>query len=373
MLSQAVADSQKRDYGVNDGLEDCDLVGGAMNENLDGSWSLEEALAKTSEPRLWDRYRAEKREPTPAMPDLRRSLVAGLLAKIGTELFAAVPKTMKNPDGWAMLSRAALEERIADETTGEIRLFVPLNAPIAAERLNGQGLAEAFQQCVLDDPEITILLERTGMGYQFEGGRCPLGPYVDYHWPLDVTASNFEYRLLRDGLLSFGDEPRASPEVVALAEALADRIGALRALLVSGKIQGYGLSASFIESLVPARLWAHKGLSIDVSSGDLSQRDSKGNFLPLWTGIELRSAIAEVIPRGEPVQEAAAFARRRSSKREDAERIIKENQIDVGLSGRKAAAAEVMKYMKTPPQSADGVKALEAMVGRIWKELNRTS
>jgi len=32
-----------------------------------------------------------------------------------------------------------------------------------------------------------------------------------------------------------------------------------------------------------------------------------------------------------------------------------------------------MKYMKTPPQSADGVKALEAMVGRIWKELNRTS
>jgi hypothetical protein len=345
-----------------------------MNENLAGSWSLEEALAKTSEPRLWDKYRAEKRQPTPAMPDLRRSLVAGLLAKIGTELFAAVPKTMKDPDGWAMLSRAALEERIANETTGEIRLFVPLNAPNAAERLNGQGLAEAFQQCVLDDPEIAILLKRTGMGYQFEGGRCPLGPHIDYHWPLDAPARDFEFRLLRDGLLIFGDpEPRATPEVVALSEALADRVSAIRGLLVSGKVQGYSLSRSFTESPVPARLWAHRGLSIDVSSGDLSQRDGKGYFQPLWTGIELRSAVAQAIQHGEPVQKAAAPTGKRRPKGREVELILGGKNIDVDVLGRKAAAAEVARHMKSPPSSIEDTKALEKMVGRIWETIRKTS
>jgi len=272
-----------------------------------------------------------------------------------------------------MLDRAALEERIANEKTEEIRLFVPLNAPNAAECLNGQGLAEAFQQCVLDDPEVTVLLDRTGKRPLIEGGRCPLGPCIDYHWPLDTTASNFEYRLLRDGLVSFGDEPRASRELVALSEALADRVRAIRSLLVSGKIQGYGLSTSLTESFVPARLWARKGLSIDVSSGDLCQGDDKGNFQPLWTGIELRSAVAQAIPHGEPIQKAAAPMGRRRPKGREVELILGGKNIDVDVSGCKAAAAEVARHMKCPPSSIEDTKALEKMVGRIWETIRKTS
>jgi hypothetical protein len=345
-----------------------------MTEETDGSWSFEEALARTSEPRLWDKYQAEKRQQTPTLADLRRSLIAGLLAKIGTKLFAAAPKTMKNGDGWAMLDQAALEERIANERTDEIRLFAPLKAPNAAEHLKGRGLAETFQQCVLDDPEVTVLLDRTGKRPQLEGGRCPLGPYIDYHWPLDATASNFEYRLLRDGLLSFGGpEPRPTREVVALSEALADRIGALRALLVSGKIQALGLTADFVESLVPARLWNRKNLSIDVANGDLCEQDDRRNFSPLWTSVELRPAARETVPREEPVLKAAAPAGKRSPRGREVERIIEENEIDVGRLGRKAAASEVMRHMESPPQSANQVKALEVQVLRIWKVLTETS
>jgi hypothetical protein len=122
-----------------------------MTKETDGGWSFEETLARTSEPRLWDRYQVEKKQPSPVLADLRRSLIASLLSKIGTKLFAAVPKTMKDGDGWAMLDRGTLEERIADERTDEIRLFAPLKAPNVAEHLMGQGLAETFQHCVLDD------------------------------------------------------------------------------------------------------------------------------------------------------------------------------------------------------------------------------
>jgi hypothetical protein len=94
-----------------------------MTKETDGGWSFEEALARTSEPRLWDRYQAEKRQQAPVLADLRRSLIASLLSKIGTKLFAAVPKATKDGDGWAMLNQKALEERVADERTDEIRLF----------------------------------------------------------------------------------------------------------------------------------------------------------------------------------------------------------------------------------------------------------
>jgi len=343
-----------------------------MTEETDAYWSVEEALARTSEPRLWDRYQAEKRQQTPTLADLRRSLIAGLLSKISTKLFAAVPQTMKNGAGWAMLDQAALEERIFNERTDEIRIFTPLKAPNAAEHLKGQGLAETFQQCVIDDPEVTVLLGRTGKRSQLEGGRCPLGPSIDYHWPLDVTASNFEYRLLRDGLLSFGGpEPRSSGEVVALSEALADRIGALRALLVSGKIQACGMTAAFTESLIPARQWTRKNLSIDVANGDLCEKDDKGEYVPLWTGIELQSLVTEP---AHPAQAAAQVAttRKRSPNGQEVERIIRQYRINVEALGRKAAAVEVALHMRSPPRSDNATKALEAQVARIWRVIRET-
>jgi hypothetical protein len=339
-----------------------------MAESVDGGWSFEEALARTSDPGLWDGYQAENRQQAPTSTSLRSLLVADLLAKIGTKLIAAVPKPSAGE--WIIVDRDSFENRIADERIDEvIKFFAPLTAPNAVEHLRDRGLAEAFQQCVLDDPEVSVLMERSCTQDRFNKGLCPLG-LSDYHWPLDVKASNFEYRLTNGvGLLFFGGpELRVTPRISALSAALVDRIGALRGLLLSGTIQAFGLSTRFGESYVPTRQWARKNLSIDVANGDLCEKDDRGNFLPMWTGVELRTAMNEAIRREEPVQEAIAPTRKRSARGQEVERIIKEKHIDVGQSGRKAAASEVMKYMKKPPESADEKKALETMVGRVWKD-----
>ena len=244
---------------------------------------------------------------------------------------------------------------------------MPLKAPNAVEHLKDQGLAETFQQCVLNDPEITVLLDRTGKRNQLEGGRCPLGPYIDYHWPLDATASDFEYRLPRDGLLSFGGpEPRASREVVALSEAFADRIRAFRALLISGEIHALWPVKGFRREFVPARQWARKNLSIDVANGDLCEEDDNGKFVPLWTGIELQPPTTEPARPSQAVEQATK-TRKRSPNGQEVERIIRQYRINVEVLGRKAAAAEVALHMSSPPRSAKASKTLETQVGRIWK------
>jgi hypothetical protein len=339
-----------------------------MTESVDGVWSVEEALARTSDPRIWDGYQAEKRQQAPRSADLRRSLISELLAKIGTKLLAFAPKRASSEGGWTTLDRAALAEKIVSEAIDEVRLFVPLKAPNAVEHLTNKGLAEAFQQYVLDDAEVAVLQERTGLCHRFEGGRCPLGPSIDYHWPLEAKANDFEFRLtLQDGIFSFGGpDRRPTPQVSVLSRALADRICALRDLLTSGKIQAFGLSVHFVESLVPARLWARKNISIDLANGDLCQEDDRGSFLPLWTGVELRSPTADVGLSSEPAEQAGS-TRKRSPKGQEVERIMRDRKIDVEKSGRKAAAAEVMRYMSNPPKSEEAKKALETQVGRISK------
>jgi hypothetical protein len=264
----------------------------------------------------------------------------------------------------------ALEEKIGRERIEETRVFAPLKAPNAIEQLKDRGLAEAFQQYVLNDPEVLVLLKRNGTPDLFEGGRAP-GWCVRYHWSMEATAADLAW-LIEGGILILGGPERTpTREVSVLCEAVADRIGVLRGLLVSGKIRAFGLSNHLGESFVPVRQWARKGLSIDVANGDLGQEDSKGDFLPLWTGIEFRSAITEVIAREESVQRVSASARKRSAKGQEVRGIIKEHGIDVDALGQKAAASEVMKYMKKPPESASEKKALETMVGRIWKTVNQ--
>ena len=340
-------------------------------KGADGGWSFEEALARTSDPRLWDRYQIENRQQAPTSAGLRRSLISELLAKIGTKLFAAVSKPTPSADEWIVLDRAALENKVVKERIEEIRFFAPLKAPFAAECLRGQGLAEAFQQYVIDDPEVTVLQERTSMRDRFEEGRCPLGASIDYHWPLETKASEFEFRLENGGILIFGGpELRPTPQVSALSEALADRISAFRSLLVSGKIQAFGLSNYFGESVVPARQWTRKNLSIDVANGDLCEQDGEGNFLPLWTGIELQSPEPEPRQSTQPAKQIAS-GRKRSPMGQEIERIIREHRIDVETQGRKAAAAKVARHMANPPRLADSIKALETQVARISKVVNK--
>jgi hypothetical protein len=241
------------------------------------------------------------------------------------------------------------------------------------DRLNGRGLGEAFQQFVIDDPEVAALVDQSGRRDRFAKGECPLS-LSGFHWPLEVTIRDFEFRLTGSGLIVLGEPKRSpTPTVSKLAQALVDRIGAFRVLFISGKVQAFGMRADFMESFVPARLWTRTNLFIDVANGDLCERGEKGSFSPIWSSIELRTVLADPLQHQGAVKIVAAPSGKRSPKGREVERIIKERQIDVDRLGRKAAAAEVMKHMENPPQLANQIEALEVQVVRIAKDLAKTS
>jgi hypothetical protein len=342
---------------------------GSMTIHADHGWSFEDALERTSEPTLWDRYQAERRQQTAASVVLRRSLIAQLLEKISTKLVAAVRRPMGSNTSWTAVGRPALEQKIASDRTNEISFFPTLKASNAIGFLSGQGLAEAFRQHVLDDPELTVLLKRNRTPNMFEGGRG-FGPYVHYGWPLEASVSLCEFRLSKDGFLVLGGpDQRPTSEISAISVVLADRIRVFRDLLVSGEIRAFGLSSLYGESFVPARQWARKNLSIDVANGDLCEEDNRGNLSPLWTGIELRSPDPEPVRFEQPAPHPVV-TRKRSPEGQEIERIIKERHIDADRVGSKAAAAEVARHMSNPPRSENAIKALEKQVSRISKVVN---
>jgi hypothetical protein len=239
--------------------------------------------------------------------------------------------------------------------------------------LKGRGLAEVFQECILGDPEVAVLLKRSGTPDQFEGGQSPFGISINYHWPLEARASDFAFRLTEGcGILILGGpERRPTPQVSALSEVLIDRIGAMRGLLISGEIRAFGLSTVFGESFVPARQWSRKNLLIEVCNGDLCEEDDRGNYLPWWTGIEFRYPAADVDSPAQPAKRGANTRKKRSSKGREVERIIREHQIDASDLGPKAAAAKVRSHMSNPPETVSTLKALEKQVARVSKDVNK--
>lgn len=159
----------------------------------------------------------------------------------------------------------------------------------AANHLHGLSLIEGFKKFVLDDPEVVALSKPVvaadeGHAAVFRDGQAP-GPFVDFHWPLDLSASEIAFRFVS---LPHGDDPTPSAAICAVSKALADRIGALREILAGGKLVAFGTFADTgIEGPIGRHQWIRGGISIDVSNGDLCEGQDY-RALPKWTGLSLR-------------------------------------------------------------------------------------
>jgi|SRR6476660_101052 hypothetical protein len=166
-------------------------------------------------------------------------------------------------------------------------------APIAANHLHGLSLTEGFKTFVLDDPEVVALSKPVvaadkGHAAVFRDGQAP-GPFVDFHWPLDLTASAIAFRFVASPLIIVGD-PIAAPSsaIFAVSEVLADRIARLRDLLANGQISAFGTFVqSGLEVPIGRLQWTRSGISIDVSNGDLCEGQDH-RAVPKWTGVNLR-------------------------------------------------------------------------------------
>jgi hypothetical protein len=163
----------------------------------------------------------------------------------------------------------------------------------AANHLHGLSLIEGFKMLVLNDPEVVALSKPVvaadkGHAAVFRDGQAP-GPFVDFHWPLDSTASAIAFRFVASPLIIVGD-PIATPSsaIFAVSEVLADRIARLRDLLANGQISAFGTFVqSGLEVPIGRLQWTRSGISIDVSKGDLCEGQDH-RAVPKWTGVSLR-------------------------------------------------------------------------------------
>jgi hypothetical protein len=174
-----------------------------------------------------------------------------------------------------------------------VRVFPVLHAPNAPAKLNGQSLSEVFRRYIIRDPEIAslakrVLKESDRHSAVFQEGQIP-GWFVDFHWPLETTASELEFRFVDSPVVMAGYRlPAPSTAISKVSKVLADRLRGLRNLLVSGRVVAFGTFVQTgVEGPIGRLQWTRSGISIEVESGDLCQGEDY-RAVPKWTGVDLR-------------------------------------------------------------------------------------
>jgi hypothetical protein len=182
----------------------------------------------------------------------------------------------------------------------DIRIYPPLLAPCHVDLLAGRTLAEAFQQFVLDDPEVAALgREAVRLSPEFEAviirGRCQVHGFEE--WPLAFERTAMVSTVHPDAAKrSIYDGPgKPDPlEVVNAAEALKHRYRALISILRRGAVEGLGLPATTGYSDVILRsVWSRKEFYLDASAGDVVQDNpastaSYDRLIRRWIGVMLQ-------------------------------------------------------------------------------------
>ncbi len=165
--------------------------------------------------------------------------------------------------------------------------------PDVPSRIFGLSLSEAFRKFVLEDPEISTLgkmiVKQEGRYAEvFSDGQYP-GPYINFIWPLDVTASDLAFQFVRPVVFFVPGPPLPEPSenIHRVSGALADRLQSLRRMLAVGDIVAHGTYVNTGAFGPINRLqWARDGVLIDVKSGDLL-REINNHPIIQWSGLAL--------------------------------------------------------------------------------------
>jgi hypothetical protein len=207
--------------------------------------------------------------------------------------------TILPPSAWDCLSVSdyrrsiLIEQTRAKQQIFDVRLYPLVHAPEVATHLAGLSLSETFRKCVLDDPEIGILaqtvIREEGYAAVFQNGQYP-GPFVAFHWPLDVNAKQLASQFVRQIVIAL-DAPLRKPSdrIERVSQVLADRWLALVGLLVGGQLAAHGeFAATGAANLIDRFQWTRKGLSVEILNGDLCEE--KG-YKPVtrWRGLWLET------------------------------------------------------------------------------------
>ena len=158
------------------------------------------------------------------------------------------------------------------------------SASNAANQLHGLSLIEGFKEFVLNDPEVVALSKHVvaahkGHAAVFRDGQAP-GPFIDFHWPLDLSASEIAFRFVS---LPTGDDPTPSAAISAVSRAkraILDWLAVRRRVLLRRRRKGRLATGSylwdrFLRPLFPHKLAAYCELQALVSCAHLRPIDSR--------------------------------------------------------------------------------------------------
>ncbi|QDM34497.1 hypothetical protein FNL55_26565 [Tardiphaga sp. vice352] len=272
-------------------------------------WTLTEAVDRTSICKNlagWRSQNAATKNCT--APDGVRSASSGALADIerelwdhiesGTLILVSSRETPVGIDRVAVMPADIRRFEIASWSNSTIcrseqrsdirsaRIYPILDSPDAAQICSQLGLAEVFRRYVLEDPEVVARSQFLGPGRQsLFSGYCP-GLFQSRHWPLHENPKQFAYRFVSSPIIFTDRElPKASLAQTELASALVSRLGSLRLILASGTLIGSGTYVrTGIPVLIAASEWNRNEVFIEVSDGDLCEKDGNG-LTARWTGI----------------------------------------------------------------------------------------
>jgi hypothetical protein len=228
---------------------------------------------------------------------LKDKLQCGSLAAFGFKGSVVEAPVAIHRQGWSLLHLQDWNKSIVREQTGsklkifDVRIYPVLHAEDAPRRLNGLGLGEVFHQFIIGDPEVTSLIsgprDRCYIESSLRDGYAP-GRLSSYCWPLSTTASSVASELTHPFIFCTNETlPEPSRELNQLANALSERISALRKLLVDGKLAAHGTFAkSGSYGSIDRRQWARANISVDVESGDMVEWTGLDPNV-LWTGVSL--------------------------------------------------------------------------------------
>lgn len=298
-------------------------------------WPLLEALERTADPAAWDAYTKarvafdEARRRNPSSPgellentcelehrskatldtvfnslklDLWKLVAEERLFARGSRGEPGIPPTPVAALGWSNLlvhqwEQSRMFERSEPRVSiHNIRLFPLVYDPEAPTRLAGLTLAEAFRECVLEDPEVVSRGKRAPeLSYDsavLRDGKYP-GVTVSYRWPLDLETKNLAFHLLHRGVyFSHSEIKQPSSDLLKALDVFSSRFQKLRDLLSRGDLVARGtFAATGIEQDISAAQWRRSEMQIDVRNSDLFDKAGyKAD--PTWTGIVVRAAAA---------------------------------------------------------------------------------
>lgn len=229
---------------------------------------------------LWDKLRKEQ------------------LVAFGSRKSSVEQPTLIYSEGWSRLvlfnwAESILKERGTDGVKiYNVRIYPLIHSPDAATRLAGLGLAQAFKNFVVRDPEVSclgksVVAQERRHEAVFREGEFPSW-MTEFTWPLDVTAKELAFNFVRPVIFFTGQSlPKASPTVQQVSSVLVDRLYALRRHLVDGKVVARGTFArTGMVGIVDPMQWQRHGTLIDIRNGDLLALENNKQVL-LWSGLTL--------------------------------------------------------------------------------------